>query len=166
MHRFTERDSFAGYQNDVPASVVFQVTNQLREEQDGEVDEEMEKDDWKDAVLECSKNVLVRMATPDAIIRLKCTALAEQQQQIKQVYSNQCHGSITEFLSHHLECREWNWDNEGLLLQVNKISSLFVCRILIILPTFTLLRSLLTVTCCLPMSYGIYAAIFTFPQTK
>ena len=121
--RFTEGDSFIGYQKDMPASVVFQVTNQLREEQEGEVDEEMEeKDDWKDAVLQFSKDVLVQMATPDAIIRLKCTALAEQQQQIKQTYSNQCHGSIAEFLSHHLDNHKGNWEEGGLLLQVTLFS--------------------------------------------
>ena len=103
----------------MPASVIFQVTDQLREEQEGEVNEKMEEqEEWKDAVLQCSKNVLVQMAPPDAIIRLMCTWPAEKQKQIKEVYSNQCHGSIAEFLSFHLHNYKGNWEDGGLLLQV------------------------------------------------
>ena len=69
-----------GYQNDTPASVVFQATEQLREEQGGEVNEEMEEtEEWKDQVLDRSKSLLVQMASPDALIRLQRTKLAAEE---------------------------------------------------------------------------------------
>ena len=55
--RFNEQDSFVGYQNDTSASVVFQATEQLREEQGGEVNEEMEEsEEWQERVVEHSKS--------------------------------------------------------------------------------------------------------------
>ena len=129
--RFTERDTFIGYQDDTPASVVFQATQQLKDEKNGEVDEEMEKqDEWMDSVLQHSQSLLIQMATPDALIRLKNTPLADQQQQILKDYSNQCHESIAEFLSRHLRSHEKKSPEKklvdgGLLLHVNKCPLLF-----------------------------------------
>ena len=107
--------------------MVFQATEQLREEQEGEVDEEMEeKFEWKEEVLQRSQSLLVQMASPDALIRLKRTPLTDQQQQqISKDYSSQCHASIAEFLSHHLQCHEGKWEDGGLLLQVNSSPLLF-----------------------------------------
>lgn len=65
-------------------------------------------------VLQYSKELLLQLAAPDAIIRLKCTPLADQQLEISTIYSEQCHGSIGEFLNHHMQ----NNKSQGLLLQV------------------------------------------------
>ena len=122
---FTEQDSFVGYQNDTPASVVFQATEQLREEQEGQVDEKMEeKNEWLDQVMERSKSFLVQMASPDALIRLQCTQLAEaERNKVNTMYTEQHHDSIKDFLCHHLK-RPFHVVNDdtymGLLLHVSK----------------------------------------------
>ena len=124
---FTEQDSFVGYQNDTPASVVFQATEQLREEQGGEVNEEMEEtDEWKDQVLDRSKSLLVQMASPDALIRLQRTELAaEERKSITVTYAKQHHDSLKDFLCHHLKRPLQVDDDEcmGLLLHVSKSCS-------------------------------------------
>ena len=117
QYRFTEKDSFVGYQNDTPAAVVFQATAHLRKKRDVYVGNDMEET-WKEEILQHCKKLLLQMATPDSIIRLKCTGLADQQKEISRIYSEQCHGSIGEFLCHHM--REFSDHNSrGLLLQVS-----------------------------------------------
>ena len=122
---FNEQDSFVGYQNDTPASVVIQATEQLREEQGGEVDEKMEEsDEWLDQVMERSKSLLVQMASPDALIRLHRTRLAEEERKsITAIYIKQHHDSIKDFLCHQLEQPSHvvdDGDYMGLLLHVSK----------------------------------------------
>ena len=96
------QDAFVGFQKDTAASVIFQATQQLQEEH-GISSERMGDPECMEAVLQMSQYLLLQMASPDALIRLKCTALADQQEQLSQTYfSEQCHGSITEFLSHNL----------------------------------------------------------------
>ena len=91
-----------GFQKDTPASVIFQVTQQLKEEQYISI-ERMDGPEWMETILQRSQDLLLQMASPDALIRLKCTALADQQEQLSQTYfSKQGHGSIVEFLFHHL----------------------------------------------------------------
>ena len=125
--RFNEQDSFVGYQNDTSASVVFQATEQLREEQGGEVNEEMEEsEEWQERVVEHSKSLLIQMATPDALIRLQCTQLAEEERRkITTAYTEQHHGSISDFIYHHLQRQFGGMDEEGgLLLHVSTKNSL------------------------------------------
>ena len=107
-----------GYQNDTPASVVFQSSQQLRHEQGGKVPEVKEEcDEWKDAVLLRSQHLLLQMASPDALVRLKDTPLASSAKESSKVYfTEQHHGSIRKFLSHHLK-NVINVD-EGTLVQV------------------------------------------------
>ena len=95
-------DAFVGYQKDTAASVIFQVTQQLEEEQ-GISSETMDDPEWMEAILQKSQDLLLQMASPESLIRLECTALADQQEQLRQTYfSMQGHGSIVEFLSHNL----------------------------------------------------------------
>ena len=122
--RFTEKDSFVGYQNDTPASVVFQATEQLREEQDYQVDEAMEESaEWHDMVMERSKNLLIQMASPDALIRLQninIPEIEEDKKSITRAYTEQCHTSIQDFLRHHLQLRhEINERERGFVLHVS-----------------------------------------------
>ena len=125
---FTEQDSFVGYQNDTPAAVVFQATEQLREEQEGEVNEGMEEsDEWLDQVMERSKSLLVQMASPDALIRLQRTQLPEEERKsITAMYTEQHHDSVKDFLCHHLKRPSHIVDIDdymGLLLHVSKSCS-------------------------------------------
>ena len=130
--RFTEQDSFVGYQNDTPASVVFQVTEQLRERQEehSQVNEEMEESaEWLDIVMERSKSLLVQIASPDALIRLQRTQLADERKNITTTYAEQHHGSIRDFVYHHLQqqCDEED-ENEGLLLHVSTTNPLITIK--------------------------------------
>ena len=141
FHRFTEQDSFVGYQNDTPASVVFQATEQLREEQGGQVNEEMEKsEEWSDMVMKRSKSLLVQMASLDALIRLQRTELAEEERKIiTATYTKQHHASIRDFIYHHLQ-RQCDEEDEygGLLLHVSTTTSLhYQCHIVIFLQVTT-----------------------------
>ena len=115
--RFTEKDSFVGYQNDTPASVVFQATEQLREEQDYDVDEAMEESaEWHDMVMPRCKNLLIQMASPDAIIRLQNINkpdIEEDKKSITRAYTEQCHTSIQDFLRHHLQLHHETEEREG-----------------------------------------------------
>lgn len=116
--RFTKQDAFVGYQNDTPSSVIFQATEQLKQERPGE-DENSEE--WKTAVVIRSKRILLQMASPDALIRLKNTSLERQQKRLHRIYfSEQHHGSIVHFLKHHIESYN-NPGQCGLLIQVNTL---------------------------------------------
>ena len=111
FHSFKTQDAFVGFQNDTPASVIFQATEQLS-------DEEFEgTEEWREAVFKCSCEIVLQMASPDALIRLERTVLAEEAEELSEMYfSEQCHGSIVQFLQHHLQTHIANSD--GLLIQV------------------------------------------------
>ena len=115
FYRFSKQDAFIGYQNDTPASVIFQATQQLTEEW-GWPDSCHEKEEWKRAVLARSKKILLLMSPPDALIRLNYTPLDEKREKLSQIYYfDQYHSSLVEFLSHHLRA---NNNVNGLLIQV------------------------------------------------
>lgn len=141
MLRFTKQDAFVGYQNDTPSSVIFQATEQLHSSKEwneqirticakmspdpknmssviSQATEQLHlTDDWKRKVLVRSKKILLQMASPDALIRLKNTSLSGKHKRLKQVYFyEQCHGSIVQFLQRHLH-KDPN-DMTDLLLQV------------------------------------------------
>jgi hypothetical protein len=62
-----------------------------------------------------SKFLLLQTASPDAIVRLECTALSDEKDS-SQIYSEeQYHRSMTEFLHHFVHTPE---AEGGLLLQV------------------------------------------------
>ena len=108
------QDAFVGYQKDTAASVIFQATQQLQEEQ-GISSERTDDPEWMEAVLQRSQDLLLQMASPDALIRLKNTVLANRQVQLRQTYFlKQWHESIVEFLSHNLS----HTSERGKLIQV------------------------------------------------
>ena len=105
FHSFKTQDAFVGFQNDTPASVIFQATEQLSDKE------------WREAVFKRSCEILLQMASPDALIRLQRTVLAAEAEELSKMYfSEQCHGSIVQFLQHHLQTHTANSD--GLLIQV------------------------------------------------
>ena len=109
--------------------MIFQATQQLHQERP-EQDEESEE--WKEAVLARSKRILLQMASPDALIRLHHTALADDQRTLSQIYfSEQHHGSIVQFLVHHLHNGSHMSGQCGLLIQVS-YNIIILCYYLII----------------------------------
>ena len=63
-----------------------------------------------------SKHLLLQIATPEAIVRLEHTVLAEDKSEVEYTYfQRQCHGSIEEFLNHHIHDTCWE---SGVLMQV------------------------------------------------
>ncbi|XP_019860584.1 PREDICTED: E3 ubiquitin-protein ligase rnf213-alpha-like [Amphimedon queenslandica] len=66
--------------------------------------------------------MLLQMASPEALIRLKSTSLEDEQKHLSQIYYfEQHHGSIVEFLNYHLHKTH---DLSGLLIQVTTHSHL------------------------------------------
>ena len=109
--------------------MIFQATQQLHQERP-EQDEDSEE--WKEAILARSKRILIQMASPDALIRLHCTALADDQRSLSQIYfSEQHHGSIVQFLVHHLRNSSHMSGQCALLIQVS-YNIIIVCYYLII----------------------------------
>ena len=109
--------------------MIFQATQQLHQERP-EQDEDSEE--WKEAVLVRSKRILLQMASPDALIRLHRTALAEDQRTLSHIYfSEQHHGSIVQFLVYHLHNGSHMSGQCGLLIQVS-YNIIILCYYLII----------------------------------
>ncbi|XP_019853235.1 PREDICTED: E3 ubiquitin-protein ligase RNF213-like [Amphimedon queenslandica] len=118
--KFTKQDAFIGYQSDTPASVIFQATHEIQQE--GRYIENEVSDELQEAVLECGKKMLLQMASPEALIRLKSTSLEDEQKYLSQIYYfDQHHGSIVEFLNYHLHKTR---NLSGLLIQVTTHSHL------------------------------------------
>lgn len=70
-------------------------------------------------VLKLSQYLLLRIASDDALIRLKKTALADQWKELTQIYYfQQHHSSITDFLQHHIQQHGDLGSKDGLLMQV------------------------------------------------
>ena len=102
QYRFTKQDAFIGYHDDTPPAVIFQATEQLHKKCCN-INENSEE--WKKTVLFDSKNILLQMASPEAVIRLNQTEISDEQQKLQNVYfSEQCHGSIVEFFHHQFKC--------------------------------------------------------------
>lgn len=69
---------------------------------------------WK--VLNLSKYFLLQTASPDAIVRLEQTALADENTLLKSIYfEQQHHESIEDYLRYHVH----DVQREGLLMQVH-----------------------------------------------
>uniref|UniRef100_A0A1X7TWB5 RZ-type domain-containing protein n=1 Tax=Amphimedon queenslandica TaxID=400682 RepID=A0A1X7TWB5_AMPQE len=118
--KFSKQDAFVGYQNDTPASVVFQATEQLTEEW-GWPNDDHDSHVWKKAVLARSKKLLLMMSPPDALIRLKYTPLNEKREKLNRIYYfEQHHSSLVEFIHHHLQSNT----SFGVLIQVTTHSHL------------------------------------------
>lgn len=75
------------------------------------------EDSRNKGILSRSKKILLQMASPESLIRLQYTSLDEQKEKLSEIYYvEQHHGSIVEFLSHHLNT---STDSYGLLIQVS-----------------------------------------------
>ena len=121
-HSFKTEDAFVGFQNDTPASIIFQATEHLKSKRQYIKPDLENTGEWKMAVLNCSCEILLQMASPDALIRLQRTVLADKAEKLSKIYfSKQCHGSIVQFLQLHLHCGPLNSD--GFLIQVKFIFS-------------------------------------------
>lgn len=60
---------------------------------------------------------MIQTASPDAIVRLKRTDLAEESDEIRQIYfEQQPHESIEDFLNYHV--KDAGHDERGCLMQV------------------------------------------------
>ena len=118
VYRFMIQDAFVGFQDDTPASVVFQATEQLKTEIYYNVEEEdVQSDEWKDVVYKQSCEILLQMASPDALIRLQRSDLRSLEKDLSKTYfSYQCHESLAQFLDDKLH--DDNENTDGLLMQV------------------------------------------------
>ena len=114
--------------------MIFQATQLLHQERPKQ-DEKSEE--WKEAVFDRSKKILLQMASPDALIRLHCTALAKDQKYLSQIYfSEQHHGSIVQFLVHHLHNGSHMSGQCGLLIQVSH-NIIILCYIVLLLGNYS-----------------------------
>ena len=91
---FTIGDCFIGYNTDTPSSIVFHV---MKEMYPHTTDSDVEVD--KKAVLERSQTLLLRMATTDAVLRVKNSHLSIQSEQIISEYFKLQLSSLEEYLS-------------------------------------------------------------------
>uniref|UniRef100_A0A672LBL4 RING-type E3 ubiquitin transferase n=1 Tax=Sinocyclocheilus grahami TaxID=75366 RepID=A0A672LBL4_SINGR len=83
-------DAFVGYHSDTCASVVLQVTEQLK----GQISDDSKR------ILDEAKLILLNCATPDAVVRLDCTSLPKvETEQLSRVYfEDQKHSSLADFI--------------------------------------------------------------------
>ena len=114
--------------------MIFQATQLLHQERPKQ-DEKSEE--WKEAVFDQSKKILLQMASPDALIRLCRTALADDYEELRQIYfSEQHHGSIVQFLVHHLHNGSHMSGQCGLLIQVS-YNIIILCYIVLLLGNYS-----------------------------
>ena len=95
---FSEGDCFIGYHNDTPSSIVFHVIKEMY----SNLEDTSDAIDGS-AVLERSQTMLLKMATADAVLRVKNSQLAASSQLITSVYFNLQLGTLGEYLRHVLE---------------------------------------------------------------
>ena len=67
-------------------------------------------------VVKRSQYLLLQTACPDALVRLEHSSLAAKREELLRVYFQQHHGSLEEFLAHHLQ--RCGTQGESLLMQV------------------------------------------------
>ena len=99
-HIFSEGDCFIGYHSDTPCSIVFQVIKEMYP-----YVAEADLDSCLDtqAVLERSQTILLKMATIDAVLRLKGSQLTQYYEPFLNEYFKLHLGSLEEYLRHALE---------------------------------------------------------------
>ncbi|XP_016116503.1 E3 ubiquitin-protein ligase rnf213-alpha-like, partial [Sinocyclocheilus grahami] len=88
--RYHPADAFIGYHSDTCASVVLQVTEQLK----GQISDSLKR------ILDEAKLILLNCATPDAVVRLDCTSLPKvESEHLSSVYfKDQKHRSLADFI--------------------------------------------------------------------
>ena len=92
---FSEGDCFIGYHSDTPYTIVFKVIKEMCIESDQLLDQE--------TALEQSQTLLLKMATTDAVLRLKKSVLSKSAGNIQKAYFELHQGSLEEYLKHVLE---------------------------------------------------------------
>ncbi|XP_061169142.1 E3 ubiquitin-protein ligase RNF213-like [Saccostrea echinata] len=111
----TKMDVFIGYHADTCASIVLQICHELCEEKkdnDAESESDSEEDreefdekimEFRERILESSKELLLWCVTPDAILRLGTTKLKEFEKEIRDKYFfYQKHESLSSYFLNHL----------------------------------------------------------------
>ena len=88
---FSEGDCFIGYHSDTPYTIVFNVIK------------EMCRDSDQETALGKSQTLLLKMATTDAVFRLKQSVLSESAGNIQKAYFELHQSSLEEYLKHVLE---------------------------------------------------------------
>ena len=97
---------------------MFQATQQLQESW-GWPEQRHDSEEWKKAVLARSKKILLQIASPDALIRLKYTKLNEKRDKLLKIYySDQHHRNIIELLNDNLKKNQKSSRSIGLMMQV------------------------------------------------
>ncbi|XP_026120794.1 E3 ubiquitin-protein ligase rnf213-alpha-like [Carassius auratus] len=83
-------DAFIGFHSDTCASVVLQVTEQLK----GQISDDSKR------ILDEAKLILLNCATPDAVVRLDCTSFSKvETENLSRVYfEDQKHSSLADFI--------------------------------------------------------------------
>ncbi|KAL1277475.1 hypothetical protein QQF64_024148 [Cirrhinus molitorella] len=94
--RYLPADAFIGYHSDTCASVVLQVTEQLKGQ---------ELSDPRKVILDEAKLILLNCATPDAVVRLDCTTFSNvESDHLSRVYfEDQKHSSLADFIFSHTQ---------------------------------------------------------------
>lgn len=118
---FQKRDAFVGFQPDTPAAVIFQVTKMKREEL--KLMQDSSLSDYHEDILARSCSMLLQMASPDALIRLKYTPLKNEQQKLCEIYfEEQKHDSLVDFMENQFE--KAGDDNVSIQVSILKISTI------------------------------------------
>ncbi|KAI6653871.1 E3 ubiquitin-protein ligase, partial [Oopsacas minuta] len=90
--RFKERDCFIGYQSDTPSCIVFHVTQEYQHYTDSDRDAD------SSTILKRCQTLLLRMATTDAVVRVKNSLLSEKSDELIDEYFKLGLGSLEEYL--------------------------------------------------------------------
>ncbi|XP_075712304.1 E3 ubiquitin-protein ligase RNF213 isoform X2 [Rhinoderma darwinii] len=106
-HTYSPSDVFIGYHSDTCASVVLQVLQNMNQTQP-------DAEDIKN-VKKKAKNVLLKCATPDSVIRFS------NQELIDQYFKKQHHGSLLDFLCSHTNSA---CDNPTIFTEITTFSRL------------------------------------------
>uniref|UniRef100_A0A7N4NKI3 Ring finger protein 213 n=1 Tax=Sarcophilus harrisii TaxID=9305 RepID=A0A7N4NKI3_SARHA len=99
-HSYSPSDVFIGYHSDTCASVVLQVTNNLKQQE--------LTDEIYAMVSDKAKYMLLNCATPDAVVRLSSSRLGSfaAKALAQKYYCDQQHDSFADFLQDHLQRME------------------------------------------------------------
>ncbi|XP_062875116.1 E3 ubiquitin-protein ligase rnf213-alpha [Trichomycterus rosablanca] len=100
--KYVPADVFIGYHSDTCASVILQVIESQKSE--------MEVSDPNRQLLDEAKLILLKCATPDAVVRLDNTALSkvESEHLVKVYFEDQKHNSLADFIHSHTHQEEGN----------------------------------------------------------
>ncbi|CAH1233987.1 RNF213 [Branchiostoma lanceolatum] len=105
MNSYKPADAFIGYHEDLSATVVLRVCQDVNSKDDT----------WEEMVFERAKEILLQCATPDAVVRLQSSRLTRHAETMAQKYFHcQHHSSLADCLLHNIPREGRN----GILAQV------------------------------------------------